>query len=115
MGDELESIIADEINEFKQLQYLKIKGFYFKIPANFKLYNLKLLNLCDATNINFEEISLSNLKRLDLDRTIIIANNLIELSELEEMIIKESYKEYKYIVFLFVIIASNHYLKIPNC
>ena len=111
-GDELESIIADEINEFKQLQYLKIKGFYFKTLANFKLYNLKLLNICDVTNISFEENSLSNLKRLYLDRTMIIANKLIELPELEEMIIKESYKEYN-LVFDFLSFKKLTYFEGP--
>ena len=114
LAKDVDSTIIDEINEFKLLENLKLNGFYFETPAIFKLYNLKKLYLIDCRNIGFEENSLSNLKRLDIDDTKIIKTALIKLPEMDEMKIKESYSSNDYnLIFDFLSFKKLKYFEGP--
>ena len=74
---EIENDTIEKINNFKILEYLEIKNFIIKNPFILKLYNLKKLKIQCCQNLTFAENSLLNLKKLEIDNSIINTNEYL--------------------------------------
>ena len=79
-----------DLNNFNSLIQLILNGLEFKSSSFImKLKNLKVLILCYCKNIILEQITCTNLKRLEIFRSNINSNSLLKFPELEELSIGE--------------------------
>ena len=79
----IKSDLINKLNDFKNLETLKLKGFLFKTPFILKFNNLKSLELIDCENILLDNNYCLNIKYIVLDDTKIINKELLRLPNLE--------------------------------
>ena len=79
----IKSDLINKLNDFKNLETLKLKGFLFKTPFILKFNNLKSLELIDCENILLDNNYCLNIKYIVLDNTKIINKELLCLPNLE--------------------------------
>ena len=79
----IKSDLINKLNDFKNLETLKLKGFLFKTPFILKFNNLKSLELIDCENILLDNNYCLNIKYIVLDDTKIINKELLCLPNLE--------------------------------
>ena len=86
-------ISIEKINNFTNLETLKLSGFHFTQTFILNLYNLKELELLNCKNISFAEYSFLNLKKLSLkgDTLINEPESLIKFPELEICLLNNCY------------------------
>ena len=83
--NEIKTDLIEDLNNFKILENLKLKGFYFNTIFTLKLKNLKKLYLSKCKNISFEEDCHLNLRILELEECKLIAvKSQIKFPNLEE-------------------------------
>ena len=79
----IKSDLINKLNDFKNLETLKLKGFLFNTPFILKFNNLISLELIYCDNIILDKNNCLNIKYILLDNTNIINKELVCLPNLE--------------------------------